>query len=144
MIMVSACLTGRNCKYSGGNNYRPEIAELSGEKIEFCPEHIGGLPIPRAPSEIEEGYDGFDVIDGKAKVFDKNGTDVTAQFVLGAIKALETVLSKNIRKVYFKQSSPSCGCGLIYDGTFGGVKKPGFGVTAALLKRNNIEVIGIE
>jgi uncharacterized protein YbbK (DUF523 family) len=36
--------------------------------------------------------------------------------------------------------SPSCGSGLIYDGSFSGGKHPGNGVTAALLKQAGIEV----
>ena len=26
-ILVSACLLGENCKYSGGNNYDPAVAD---------------------------------------------------------------------------------------------------------------------
>ena len=39
-----------------------------------------------------------------------------------------------------KASSPSCGNLLTYDGTFSGVKVSGEGVTAALLKRNGVQV----
>lgn len=144
MIMISACLMGKNCKYNGGNNLRREIAEMPGEKLEFCPECLGGLRIPHDPSEIEEGFSGEDVLDGKARVLSKNGADVTDEFIRGAKKTLAIAQANNIQKVYFKQSSPSCGCGLIYDGTFSGVKKHGYGVTAALLRRNGIEVTGIE
>ena len=27
-ILVSACLMGVNCKYNGGNNYDPKVAEF--------------------------------------------------------------------------------------------------------------------
>ncbi len=144
MVMVSACLLGKNCKYNGGNNLREEMTSLMEGKIEFCPECEGGLSVPRIPSEIEPGFDGFDVVAGRARVFDKNGNDVTAEFIKGAEMTLETALKNNIEKAYLKQSSPSCGCGLIYDGSFGGMKKSGFGVTAALLKINGIEVVGVE
>ncbi len=143
MIMVSACLLGRNCKYSGGNNYRSEL-DCDDEFLEFCPECAGGLEIPRAPAEIEPGFCGDDVISGRACVKDKEGKNVTEQFIKGAQAALEIAVSHNIKKAMLKQSSPSCGCGLIYDGTFSGTKKKGDGVTAALLKKNGIEVIGIE
>ena len=46
-----------------------------------------------------------------------------------------------IKKVILKQRSPSCGCGQIYDGTFSEKLIKGDGVTAALLKRNGIEVL---
>lgn len=39
-----------------------------------------------------------------------------------------------------KARSPSCGHGIIYDGTFTGNKIIGNGVTAELLLRNNIKV----
>ncbi len=144
MVMVSKCLLGENCKYSGGHNYRSEIFQLSEEILSFCPECSGGLKTPRQPAEIEEGFDGFDVIDGKAKVYNKINEDVTAEFLSGAKKALEVAKANGITKAYFKQSSPSCGNLKIYDGTFSGNKKSGAGVTAALFIKNGIEVIGIE
>ena len=48
-LLVSACLLGENCRYSGGNNYCPAAAAL-GERYELipvCPEVLGGLPTPR-------------------------------------------------------------------------------------------------
>lgn len=52
-IMVSACLTGENCKYNGENNRNEKVLRLMGgnEVISVCPEQIGGLPTPRVPSE---------------------------------------------------------------------------------------------
>jgi uncharacterized protein YbbK (DUF523 family) len=40
-----------------------------------------------------------------------------------------------------KEKSPSCGSGLIYDGTFSGTTRPGPGVTAALLREQGYRVI---
>ncbi len=42
MILVSACLCGINCKYSGGNNYNEKIFELleNGNAIPICPEQL--------------------------------------------------------------------------------------------------------
>lgn len=53
-VLVSACLLGHNCKYSGGNNYDPTLNELlkGHEIIPVCPEVMGGLPVPRIPCEI--------------------------------------------------------------------------------------------
>ena len=142
----SACLNGVNCKYNGKNNLRAEICQ----KIEteggvlLCPEQAGGLGIPHPPSEIETGYDGRDVLAGRAKVLDRDGRDVPQAFVEGAQRTLQKVLANGVKTVYLKQSSPSCGCGLIYDGTFSGRKIPGDGVTAALLKQHGIEVIAVD
>ena len=135
---------GKNCKYNGKNNLRPDLLHLKDEAILVCPEALGKMPIPRLPSEIEPGFSGEDVLDGKAKVFSSDGKDVTKHFINGAEKVLETAVQHNVKQAYLKQSSPSCGCGKIYDGTFTDVKKSGDGVLAALLKRNGIEVTGIE
>ena len=52
-LLISACLLGRNCKYSGGNNYTPAVEKLKEryELVPVCPECMGGLPIPHDPSE---------------------------------------------------------------------------------------------
>lgn len=39
-----------------------------------------------------------------------------------------------------KDGSPSCGSARIYDGSFSGEAKEGFGVTTALLERHGIRV----
>ena len=79
MIFVSACLLGENCKYSGGNNRNEAVISFLEEKefIAVCPERAGGLPAPRPPAEIRDG-----------RVVDKEGKDVTAEFLLGAKKTL--------------------------------------------------------
>ena len=59
-ILVSACLLGENCKYSGGSNRNATVIlwknklEQAGkaEFIPICPEVMGGLPTPRVPAEI--------------------------------------------------------------------------------------------
>ena len=53
-LLVSACLLGFDCKYSGGNNALPaETLVKLRERyrlIPVCPEQMGGLPTPRVPS----------------------------------------------------------------------------------------------
>lgn len=146
IVLVSACLLGENCKYSGGNNRNEGVLDFclkaEGEEaqvIPVCPEVMGGLEIPRAPSEIRGG-EGADVLAGKAAVVSKTGEDVTKAFLLGAEKALEIACRESEAVAILKANSPSCGCGSIYDGTFSGTKGPGDGVTAALLKKQGIPV----
>lgn len=136
-IAVSACLAGFCTKYNGGHNKDRRIKQLvdEGKAIVVCPESASGLPIPRLPSEIVGG-DGEDVLDGKAKVFSKDGKDLTAEFIRGAEKTLERVRQAGVSVVILKERSPSCGVNMIYDGTFQGGRKPGSGVAAALLKRH--------
>ena len=136
MILVSACLAGVNCKYDGGNNYNKKIMDLvkSGEAILVCPEQLGGLTTPRTPSEIKS-------IDSKKYVFTKDGTDVTDNYNRGAHEVLKLAKELGIKKAILKAKSPSCGCGIIYDGTFTKTKINGNGITTQLLLDNEIEVI---
>ena len=56
-IVVSACLLGENCKYSGGNNENTAVLNFvkDHEIIPVCPEVLGGLPVPRMSAEIVNG-----------------------------------------------------------------------------------------
>ena len=136
MILVSACLVGLNCKYNGNNNYNQKIVELvkNGKAIPLCAEQLGGLTTPRYPSEIK-------YINGKRKVIDKYGNDVTKEFELGAKVILDFVKQMNIKKAILKGKSPSCGVGKIYDGNFNNNLVDGNGVLAQLLIENGVEVI---
>lgn len=131
MILVSACLLGENCKYNGGNNRNETVLKyLEGkEYIAICPESFGGLKIPRLPAEIIG-----------SKVFLKDGTDVTDKFLKGAEKTLELAKKHGAKEAVLKESSPSCGCNFIYDGSFSGVKIKGKGITAAILVKEGISV----
>ncbi len=114
-----------------------------GKAVLVCPEQLGGLPTPRPPAEIVGG-NGADVLDGKAKVMTNDHTDVTAEFVRGAEQTLKIAQSVSAKYAVLKESSPSCGSSLIYNGTYTKTKQPGFGVTAALLRRHGIEVYSEE
>lgn len=144
MKLVSMCLCGVNCKYSGGNNYDETVLKIvnEGDAIPVCPEIMGGLGTPRIPHEIVGG-DGFDVLEGRAKVISKDGDDNTVAFIAGAEKVLEIVKKLNVKKVIFKSKSPSCGNGKIYDGSFSGTLIDGVGVTTALMIKNGIRVSSI-
>ena len=134
-IAVSACLLGENCKYNGGNNYSERLRDYIKDKdvVAVCPEVLGGLPIPREPSEIVNGI-----------VRHKDGTSVDKEFKKGAKAALEIVKEQNAEIVILQSRSPSCGVNAIYDGSFSGRIKSGQGIFADLLKRNGIKAIDIE
>lgn len=131
-IMVSACLLGENCKYSGGNNRSEKVlAFLQGHEVfPICPEVMGGLPTPRVPAEIVSGV-----------VISKAGVNVDREYRLGAAKALEIAQREKIDLAILQPRSPSCGAREIYDGTFSGRRIQGRGVTAALLMENGFRVI---
>ena len=130
-ILISSCLIGNNTKYNGKNNYIKEIEQLKlkYELIPICPEVLGGLSIPRDPSEINND-----------KVISINGKDVTKEFNIGANKALNIALLNNIKYALLKDGSPSCGNTYIYDGTFKNNKIDGIGITTKLLQSRNIKI----
>ncbi len=142
MYMISACLAGVHCRYDHSDNGIDKIKDLikNQPSIIVCPEQIGGLTTPRPAAEISGG-DGNDVLEGKARIINKAGEDVTDEFVKGALEALEIAEEYGVTKAILKSRSPSCGCGHIYDGTFSGKKIDGDGVLAALLKKSGIDVV---
>jgi len=143
MRLVSACLLGIECAWDGKGRYKnKKVIELLKNEIliPVCPEQLGGLRTPRVLQEIQKGT-GDDVLDGKSKVKNKAGEDVTRQFIKGARQALKIAKQYGITEFIAKSKSPSCGCGLIYDGSFSGKLIKGEGVTTALFKRNGIKVI---
>lgn len=144
-IAASACLAGKACRYDGKAKPSAEIAKRMAEGEEIfliCPECLGGLAIPREPSELTGT--GKAVLEGNARVMGKDGEDRTAQFLAGAHAALAQLKDAEIKKVYLKSKSPSCGVGKIYDGTFTGTLTAGNGVAAELFLQNGIEVICID
>ena len=134
-LLVSACLVGESCKYSGGNNALPPellaALETRYRLVPVCPERDGGLPTPRLPSERK----------GK-RVLNRAGEDVTEAFRRGAAIALETARREGCRLALLKERSPSCGSGKNYDGSFSGTLIPGEGVAAELLKEQGLAVFG--
>lgn len=102
-----------------------------GELIPICPEQLGGLPNPREPAEIQKS----------GRVLTKSGKDITKNLARGAKETLEIAKKLNIKEAILKTKSPSCGSGLIYDGTFSKKAIKGDGITTALLKKNKIKVI---
>ena len=131
-ILVSACLLGVDCKYSGGNNYNEKVLKYlkDYEVIPICPEIMGGLSTPRPPSERIHN-----------KVINNQNIDVTNEYTKGANETLKLAKLFNIKKALLKAKSPSCGKGTIYDGTFTGTLVEGNGVTVELLEKHDIKVI---
>ncbi len=125
--LVSACLTGLCTRYDGKS--KPDrrcLQQLDHALwIPVCPEQLGGLSTPRTAADLTGG-DGHDVLAGRATVIDRNGVDVSSQFILGARQVLALARAQRIEHALLKARSPSCGLG-----------KP-IGVTAALLLQHDI------
>lgn len=132
-LLVSACLMGVRCRYDGGGSPAPGIERLKEryQLIPVCPEIMGGLPTPRPPAERREG-----------KVVTREGGDVTAAFIRGAEEAVALARFFGCRKALLKARSPSCGAGMIYDGSFTRRLVPGNGVLADALLSGGVEVYG--
>jgi uncharacterized protein YbbK (DUF523 family) len=136
-IVVSACLLGSPVRYNGADKrsdhpvLRRWIEE--GRVVSACPEMLGGLGTPRPPAEILGD-----------RVVARDGRDVTAAFELGARETASIANAHEVRVAILKEGSPSCGSTFVYDGTFTGVRLPGAGVTAALLRSRGIAVFSEE
>ena len=130
-ILVSACLLGVACKYSGGDNACPAVLALAGRHtlIPVCPEVYGGLPTPRPPAERQGD-----------RVVTEQGEDVTAQYQKGAQAAVQLAKLTGCEAAVLKKNSPSCGYGQIYDGTFTRTLTAGSGLTAEALLAAGIPV----
>lgn len=131
-ILVSACLLGLPCRYDGQAKPCERVIALRAKHtlIPVCPEQLGGLATPRAPSEIR----------GK-RVVTREGGDNTAAFLSGAAQACRLAALLSCEAAILKGNSPSCGVGRVYDGTFSGTLTKGDGVTAAALKSAGLTVM---
>ncbi len=133
MYLVSKCLAGFPCRYDGKDNLVQEIRALveAGKAVAVCPEVLGGLPTPRTPSEKQP--------DGR--IVSKKGEDVTEAFVRGAERAAAICRECGCTGAILKARSPSCGKGVIYDGSFTGKRVAGSGVFAQMLLDAGISVM---
>jgi len=132
-ILVSACLLGEKVRYDGEDSHQTGLLETwqaEGRVIPLCPEVAGGLPVPRAPAEIQP--------DGR--IINIEHEDVTDAFERGARKALELCRKHEIQIAILKEGSPSCGSSLINNGNFDRTKVSGQGITTRLLEANHIQV----
>ena len=85
-IIISACLLGRECRYDGSHSQISKLDRLDMELIPVCPEEAGKLGIPRPPAELTETAK--DVLQGRGKIINENGDNVTQQFLDGSKKEI--------------------------------------------------------
>lgn len=132
-ILVSACLLGEPCRYDGKSKPCEAVIRLKEkyELIPVCPEQLGGLSTPRAPSE--RNADG--------EFINTDGENVTANYEKGANIALQIAKENGCTLAILKEKSPSCGVHNVYDGTFSGTLVNKMGITAFRLTANGIRVL---
>lgn len=135
-ILISACLTGVNCRYDGNHSLNTQLLNKlkNYELIPLCPEELGGLPTPRPKAQIKETSELLEVID-------ENGINITEYFLKGAEEVLKIALDKKATKAILKENSPSCGVNFIKKGKS---KVQGLGITTRLLVENGITVTGAD
>jgi uncharacterized protein YbbK (DUF523 family) len=145
-VLVSACITGVSCGADGtsyGAPY-PHTAHLLAlpnvVAVPFCPEDFA-LGTPRAIPDIEGG-NGFDVLDGKARVVTSAGRDCTREMLDAAHTMLERARAEDVRLALLMDISAACGSQVIHLGDRrNGVYQRGPGVCAALLFRHRIPIV---
>lgn len=132
-ILVSACLLGTPCRYDGRSKPCKRVIRLKEryDLIPVCPEVLGGLSTPRLPCELS-----------CSKVMRKDGADMTEFYEKGAQRSLEIAKTNHCKIAILKEKSPSCSPHLHYDGTFSDTLTEGMGITANLLTKNGILVLG--
>ena len=142
-ILLSACLAGHRVRYNGTD--KSCTANLlqqwhdEGRLVIHCPELAAGLETPRLSAEMINGQ-GNDVLNGRAQMVENDGRNVTQPYVLAAWLALKTAQSHGCRFAILTDGSPTCGSQNVHDGSFRGMKVPGEGVAAALLRQHGVEV----
>ena len=132
-ILVSACLLGVCCRYNGKGGAESGNKGTSW-KASADPGMSGdpGRTFYTQNAGRETGV----------RVMTRDGRDVTAAYEKGAEETLKLAELFGCRHAILKERSPSCGNGVIYDGTFQGKRIPGDGKTTELLKKHGIQVAG--
>lgn len=124
-ILVSACLLGIYCRYDGRCETDERVMALSRDHvlIPVCPEQLGGLPTPRSAVEL---------LDGRAVT--RDGADLTEAFERGVLQVERVARLTGARAAVLQPRSPSCGRGIIYDGTFSSRRIEGDGALTQYLR----------
>jgi uncharacterized protein YbbK (DUF523 family) len=144
-VLLSGCLAGWACGVEGTDYglrsaapaWLPQVTV-----IPFCPEDVG-LGTPRVMPDIHGG-DGFDVLDGRARVLAPDGADLTEGMLRGARAMLEHALRARVDMAVLTDMSAACGSQVISLGCRLVERRAwqkGVGVATAMLLRAGIPVV---
>ena len=146
-ILLSGCLYGNPCgvegtDYGGWDLRARLLASAHARVTPFCPEDfLWGTP--RALCDIHGG-NGFDVLDGKARVLTEAGDDWTEGMIEAAAKMLAIAQAAHVTVAILMDISAACGSQVVYLGRRTAPNKVvqrGPGVCAAMLMRAGVKVI---
>lgn len=145
-LLLSGCLNGWPCGVDGTDyglgGGAPWLFAPVVKATAFCPEDFG-IGTPRTMPDIHGG-DGFDVLDGSARVLDEHGADLTAAMTRGAQRMVQVAQEHDAELCLLTDMSAACGTQVISDGCrFDNPRKyqQGVGVAAAALIRAGFPVM---
>lgn len=151
-VLISGCLAGLACGVDGtdyglGSATPGWLRDQRVVTFSCCPEAFE-LGIPRTMPDLHGG-DGFDVLDGKARVLDEHRADLTEAMLAGAMLAgaremLALAWQHRVDFAVLTDRSGACGSQVISVGCR--FEEPvqyrrGVGVAAGLLLRNGVSVV---
>ena len=146
-VLVSGCIMGLPVAVDGSDYglgaQRPVwLASPLVRVVPFCPEDTG-IGTPRTMPDLHGG-DGFDVLDGAARVLDEHGTDLTEQMLVGARAMRDTALQHAVDFAVLTDRSGACGSQVVSIGCR--FEEPvhyrlGMGVAAAMLVRAGVRIV---
>ena len=138
-VAISACLTGRECRYDATDNLDRELLEIlqDSKLIPFCPEdHAFGSPRPT-----------MDLIDndsGISAISNETGENLSEEIRAYAKEFFEK--HRDIDLYIGKDRSPSCGVATtrVYDSSKNLLRYDGIGLMSIEAKKEKIECIDAE
>ena len=146
-VLVSACMTGALCGVDGtdygmGHTLDDFGALENVRLIAFCPEDHA-LGTPRTMPDVHGG-DGRDVLNGRARILDEHGADLTTKMIEGADAMLAFARASRVEIAILTDMSAACGTQVISEGCrFDEPRKyqRGVGVAAARLLEAGLPVV---
>ena len=146
-VLTSGCLYGWKVAVDGTDyglsSMRPRwMAPPLVELVPFCPEDYR-MGTPRGMPDLHDG-DGFDVLDGRARVLDENRNDLTFEMLEGARAMVALAREREVDFAWLVDRSGACGSQVISTGCR--FEEPvqhrmGVGVAAAALLRAGFHVV---
>ena len=146
-VLLSGCMAGWGCGIDG-SSYGMEgklgrLRDLPTVRLlPFCPEQHG-MGTPRGMPDLHGG-DGFAVLEGRARVLDERGVDLTAQMLEGGRAMVAFALRERVDLAILTDASAACGSQVISDGCrFDEPRRHqrGVGVATALLLQAGLPVV---
>lgn len=144
-LLVSGCLAGLHCGVDGTSyGVFPVVLRIirlhNVLPVNFCPEDFA-FGTPRDVCNIYGG-DGFDVLDGRARVKTDSGDDWTDKMIAAAHRMLKIAQANRVHLAILMDISAACGSKVIYDGPRALKNyRVGAGVCAALLIKSGYKVV---